>query len=131
MLAEAATLLEDAAFDHLLAVTTDGCLVGILCNKLLRDFELTMGLYNQNLQRDGYSVLVGDMMTRDPITICPHHKLFQAANTMLEHKVSSLVVTEEQQIKGILSYTDILQSLTTFAAYCNHCTDKRTLSFNN
>jgi len=40
---------------------------------------------------------------------------------MTEHKIGALIVLEEGSLAGIITYTDLLEALTTFSAYCKHC----------
>ena len=54
---------------------------------------------------------LGEIMTREPITIKPDATLRDAAKTMLEHKIGGLPVVEDDKIVGILTESDIFRVL--------------------
>lgn len=53
---------------------------------------------------------VGEIMTRDPITISDALPLQAAAKLMLEHKVGGLPVVHEGKLVGIVTFTDVLKA---------------------
>jgi CBS domain-containing protein len=51
-------------------------------------------------------------MTRNPVTISPEATIGQAAQVMLEHKISGLpVVDREGQVVGIITESDIFRTV--------------------
>lgn len=54
---------------------------------------------------------VGDYMTENVIVITPRDTLLHARNLMLRHGVGRLVVVEDGKVKGIITLTDILYSM--------------------
>jgi len=50
---------------------------------------------------------VGDLVKREPITASPDLTIRQAAKIMTEHKVSALLITEGDRIRGILTDRDL------------------------
>ncbi len=53
---------------------------------------------------------VEDIMTREVVTVAPGASLKQAANLLLEHRISGLPVVDNQgDVLGVVSETDILQ----------------------
>jgi acetoin utilization protein AcuB len=53
---------------------------------------------------------IGEIMTKNPITILPDKTISQAAQVMLENKISGLpVVTTDGQVIGIITESDIFR----------------------
>jgi CBS domain-containing protein len=50
---------------------------------------------------------VGDIVRRDPITAPPTISIRQAARVMTEHRVSALLITESDRIRGIVTDRDL------------------------
>ena len=63
---------------------------------------------------DPSKLTVGDIMTAPLATIDASSNLIDAARKMVEKQVKRLVVTEHDKIIGILSQTDLVQSMTDF-----------------
>ena len=63
---------------------------------------------------DPAKVTVADMMTAPLVTIEASARLMDAARRMIEKQVKRLVVTEHDKIIGIVSQTDVVQSMTDF-----------------
>jgi len=63
---------------------------------------------------DPTKVTVGDIMTAPLATIDASSSLIDAARKMVEKQVKRLVVTEHDKIIGIVSQTDLVQSMTDF-----------------
>jgi len=53
---------------------------------------------------------VGDIMTRDVLTICPDESVAVAAKIMAENKISCIVVVDNDSVTGVLSETDFLKN---------------------
>ena len=59
-----------------------------------------------------YNVSVGDVMTREPVSIGPHASLFDALVLMRTRNVSGLpVVDAEKHVIGVVSQKDVARSL--------------------
>jgi CBS domain-containing protein len=63
---------------------------------------------------DPSKVTVTEMMTAPLVTIDASSPLIDAARRMVEKQVKRLVVTEHDKIIGIVSQTDLVQSMTDF-----------------
>ena len=57
-------------------------------------------------------VKVGDVMTRDFVSVNPHISLLDAARVMVKKHVGSLIVEEKDILKGIITDKDIIWALT-------------------
>ena len=54
---------------------------------------------------------VKDYMTENVVTISPNDTLIHARNTMLRYGIGRLVVVEDGFVKGIITLTDIMYSV--------------------
>ncbi|MGA2663387.1 MAG: CBS domain-containing protein [Nitrososphaerales archaeon] len=92
--------------------TQTGCLVvvegpravGIITERDLVHRVLAEGLPPAGLK-------VSRVMTKDPVTIGPEASVSDAALLMAEHKIRRLVVTEADDVVGILTTTDFAKLL--------------------
>ena len=95
-----------------LPVMDDERLVGIVTLEDLRRAEPPTGIgldlvkITDILSR----MTVRQVMTKDPKTIAPDAPLIEAARMMLEHEVSTLPVTEDSQLVGIITESDIFRA---------------------
>lgn len=67
---------------------------------------LTVWEINTRLAR----LTVGEVMTREVLTIAPDRPLEEAARVMLEHRIGALPVVEQGRLLGILTETDLLRA---------------------
>lgn len=56
---------------------------------------------------------VGEIMSRDPISIAPDTSIEAAARLMLEHKIGGLPVVDGSKVVGIITESDIFRLLVT------------------
>jgi acetoin utilization protein AcuB len=60
-------------------------------------------------------IKISDIMTKDPITIPLDYTIDEAAQILLEHKLSGApVVDDERQVAGVITQTDIFRVLVLF-----------------
>ncbi len=57
-------------------------------------------------------IFVSDVMNRSPVTVTPSTDLLECAKKMVTHKISSLIIMENNKLVGFLSQKDILWVLT-------------------
>jgi CBS domain-containing protein len=95
---EAATLMRQKRISSL-AITENGTLVGILTTRDLTARVLAEGLPS--------STTVGEVMTRDPLTLSPDSLGSDILHTMLERRIGHLPVVEGGVIRGIITQTDL------------------------
>jgi signal-transduction protein with cAMP-binding, CBS, and nucleotidyltransferase domain len=102
---EAARLMVDRRIGSLIA-NRDGLPFGIVTERdMVKIVAGTM---------DPAKVTVADVMTAPLITIDSSSPLNDAARRMIEKQVKRLVVTEHEKIVGIVSQTDLVQSMSDF-----------------
>lgn len=61
---------------------------------------------------DHHKIRVGDVMTRNFISIEPNTNLMECAKIMIKNRVGSLVIKEKDQLKGIITEKDIIWAIT-------------------
>jgi len=83
----------------------DGLPFGIITERDLVEKIVAKGL-------DPSKIMVADIMTAPLATIDASSNLIDAARRMVEKRVKRLVVTEQEKIVGIISQTDLVQSMT-------------------
>lgn len=57
------------------------------------------------------SVLVSDIMTRNPVSVSPDTNLLECARKMVRKRVNSLLILDKKILKGFISNRDILWAL--------------------
>jgi CBS domain-containing protein len=99
---EAIALVARYRFRHLLVVSADQRLAGVISDRDLLRFMI------RNPHRD--SSVVADVMKSDPITVRPETSLSVAIAEMLTRRINCLpVVDTEKRLVGVLTSTDLLR----------------------
>jgi CBS domain-containing protein len=62
--------------------------------------------------KQGTGIKVGDVMTRNFISISPNANLMECAKKMIKKRVGSLILEENQKLYGLLTEHDILWAMT-------------------
>jgi CBS domain-containing protein len=101
----------DAEKIRALPVLQDGKLVGIITRRgLLRTDLPVLGDNDWNKDIDLKDEAVGDIMTKNPITVPDSGLLPKAARVMLENKITAIpVVNEKREMVGIITTSDIFR----------------------
>lgn len=97
---KALALMQEKKLRRLPVVDDDGQLVGIVVE---RDLLVAAMRYLQS------RVEVGDIMTRNVVTVGPDTNLAEVARTMLERKIGGLPVLEQGRLVGIITESDIFK----------------------
>ena len=101
---EALALLARHRFRHLLVVSTDQRLIGVISERNLLRF------LTQHPQSD--QTTVDEVMQSQPIAVRPDTPLSVAVTTLLEHRINCLPVVDEAGcVCGIVTSTDLLRTL--------------------
>ena len=100
-LAEARSLLDHHRIRHL-PVVEDGNPVGIITDRDIRSAAPASSLGQ---------VKVGEIMTRNLITVTPGTQVQEAAKLMVTHRIGGLPVQKEGKLVGIITETDLLNAL--------------------
>ena len=113
---DAAKLIRGHKIKHLL-VMENGKLVGIVTDRDLKRASASdvTTLEIHELLFLISEIKIGDIMTKDPITIPLDCTIDEAAQILLEHKLSGApVVDDEGQVAGVITQTDIFRVLVLF-----------------
>ena len=97
---KALALMQEKKLRRLPVVDDDGQVVGIVVE---RDLLVAAMRYLQS------RVEVGDVMTRNVVTVGPDTDLNEVARTMLERKIGGLPVVEHGRLVGIITESDIFK----------------------
>jgi len=101
---EAITLVARHRFRHLLVVTGDQQLAGVISDRDLLRFMIREPRWG--------TAAVSEVMRPDPITVNPDTPLSTAIAEMLKRRINCLpVVNTDKRVVGILTSTDLLRTL--------------------
>ena len=81
-------------------VVDDGRLVGMLTDRDIALRAVAEGV-------DAQAINVGDVASRDPVTVAPEQDLDEALRLMAGHQVRRLPVVEDGRLVGILAQADV------------------------
>ena len=110
--AEALTLCRKRRIRHI-PILDKGRLVGIVSDRDLRDASPALG--DPERARTLRKIRVGDVMTREVITVDPQDSIENAAQQMYELKIESLPVVAEEELLGIVTSSDVMRALVMLA----------------
>jgi acetoin utilization protein AcuB len=116
--AEALTLCRERRIRHI-PILEEGRLVGIVSDRDLRGASPALG--EPERARALREIRVGDVMTREVVTVDPQDSIENAAQEMYELKIESLpVVAEgsavaEEELLGIITSSDMMRALVMLA----------------
>jgi len=94
-----------------LPVVDEGRLVGIMSQRDLFKASLASAMgFGEKAKREFMkTVTVKEVMVDEVITISPEASIEEAARVILEKKIGCLPVTEEDNLVGLITETDILR----------------------
>ena len=98
----------DAMHEHRirhLPVCDDGRLVGVVSERDTRGFQRR----ETGTTASGMPLMVAQIMNPSIVTIEPSAAVREAATLMVRHQIGALPVTEDGELVGIISETDILK----------------------
>ena len=105
-------LMRDGGFRHLPVLSTKGKLMGILSDRDLRG----VGAFFKDADSGIDEFLVTEpttvekIMVADPVTVSPDATISTAAKIIRDKRIGCLVVTDGDEMVGILSYLDVLDA---------------------
>ncbi len=122
--AEALILCRDRRIRHI-PILDEGRLVGIVSDRDIRDASPALG--DPERARTLREIRVGDVMTREVVTVYPQDSIENAAQQMYELKIESLPVVvegpladegsavDEGELLGIVTSSDVMRALVMLA----------------
>ena len=110
-LEEAARLLKANRIHHLPVVVEGERLLGIVTDTDLRNASLDGMFGGADRGDSGRPVTVGEIMTRDVVTLSPGDTLDDAMLALSRERIGALPVVEGERLVGIVTKTDVLSAL--------------------
>lgn len=103
----AAALLAWSNTDFLPVEDEQGCLVGLLTNKLL--LERFAKCDSDKPDNEAIKLqTVSDIMILDPITVTPQTTILEVITLMNQHKISAIPVVKDRELVGVISEKDFM-----------------------
>lgn len=102
-------LMKEKRIRHLPIVNSNNELQGIISDRDLRN--ATPSIFDNEEQKEFVNLPVSTVMVNDVITAMPMDFVEDAALTMVEHQISCLPVEEDGFLVGIITETDLLNTL--------------------
>lgn len=93
---------------HLPVINRKGEVVGIISD---RDFQRAMNSDSPEVIDFGYNTIVRDFMNSPALTIPHDTELIVVVRKMIDEKISSLLISADDTIIGIISHEDLLRVL--------------------
>jgi acetoin utilization protein AcuB len=85
-------------------------LIGIVTDRDIRSFLSGSLLANPEQRETALKTRVREIMTSEPITVCPDDELEEVLEVLIEEKVGGIpVVDETEGLVGIVTYVDVLR----------------------
>jgi acetoin utilization protein AcuB len=110
--ADVRRLLQQRSIRHIL-VTDGPQLLGIATDRDIRlnlpSPATTLSVWEMNSLLA--KLTVGEIMTRDVVTIAPDHEVHEAAQLMIDRRIGALPVIADRKVVGIITETDLLRAL--------------------
>jgi acetoin utilization protein AcuB len=96
-----------------LLVVDDSQLVGVITMEDLRGFfqDEIIAINPLKVNVIFSQMPVAQLMSKDPVTISPDENVVDAAHAMLEYKISTLPVVENEKVVGIITESDLFRVL--------------------
>ena len=102
-------LFEKSPFHHHIPVVREGKIVGILS---LVDFMRAIGSASLDDKEAVYQrVPVKEIMSSHPVSVKPGTPVKKVAKELTKGEVHALLITEGDELKGIVSYVDVIKYL--------------------
>ncbi|WP_416151855.1 CBS and ACT domain-containing protein [Salipaludibacillus sp. HK11] len=105
---EALDLMKEKRIRHLPIVNSNNEIQGIVSDRDLRD--ALPSIFDEQHKEYG-NLPIANVMIEDVITAMPMDFVEEAAHTMVEHQISCLPVEEDGILVGIITETDLLNTL--------------------
>jgi acetoin utilization protein AcuB len=112
-LVEAKKLIQQKQIDHLLVVSDQKKLVGIVSDRDLKKYWASpaTSLSTHELNYLLEKVLVSMVMIKTVVTVPTNTTIERAALVMQQHRISALPVMEDDELAGIITSTDVMDVL--------------------
>lgn len=103
---DALSIMSKKKVRHLPIVSSEGTVVGILTDRDLK--EAVPSVFSENKELDIFKLLLGDIMTKNPIIGHPMDFVEESAVIFYENKIGALPIVSNNKLVGIITETDLL-----------------------
>ena len=101
---------ESKVFRHIPVIDKNKHLVGILSDRDVRSAMVALDFLREAFQQSSPNIVIKDVMTLTPKTLASNDSLEKAAMLMINLTIGAVPVVDEDDLKGIITYTDILRA---------------------
>lgn len=115
VLPEARQLLRTHRIRRLPVIDADGRLIGIVTEgdiNRVSDSHVT-DVRDYNLYHRVVDLPIGEIMSRDPVTVTPDMQIIDVARLLLEHRIGGVPVVEAGRIIGVVTESDLFRLIVT------------------
>ncbi|MEO7909536.1 MAG: CBS domain-containing protein [Roseiflexaceae bacterium] len=115
LLPEARQLLRQRRIRRIPVIDTEGRLIGIVTegdiNRVSESHVTDVRDYN--LYHRVGDLPIGDIMTRDLVTVTPDMPIIEVAQRLLEHRIGGVPVVENERVIGVITESDLFRLIVT------------------
>jgi CBS domain-containing protein len=115
VLPEARRLLRQHRIRRLPVVNAEGRLAGIVTEgdiNRVSDSHVT-DVRDYNLYHRVGDLPIGEIMTRDPVTVTPDMPIIDVARLLLDHRIGGVPVMEDERVVGVVTESDLFRLMVT------------------
>ncbi len=107
---EVARLFSEMKIHHLPVINEERRLIGVIsANDVMRAYSRLLSGGESDLAGMDERVKVADLMTSDPVYVCPATSIHKAAELFNNHRIQCLPVVEGTEVKGIVTSRDLVR----------------------
>jgi len=115
VLPEARRLLQQHRIRRLPVMDAEGRLLGIVTegdiNRVSESHVTDVCGYN--LYHRVADLPIGEIMTRDPVTVTPNMPIIEVARLLLDHRIGGVPVIEDERVLGVVTESDLFRLIVT------------------
>jgi CBS domain-containing protein len=115
VLPEARRLLQQQRIRRLPVVDAESKLIGIVTegdiNRVSESHVTDVRDYN--LYHRVGDLPIGEIMTRNPVTVTPDMPIIEVAQRLLEHRIGGVPVVDEERVVGVITESDLFRLIVT------------------
>jgi CBS domain-containing protein len=115
VLPEARQLLRQHRIRRMPVMDAEGKLIGIVTegdiNRVSESHVTDVRDYN--LYHRVGDLPIGDIMTRNPVTVTPDMPIIEVARRLLEHRIGGVPVVDDERIVGVITESDLFRLIVT------------------
>lgn len=115
VLPEARQLMQDRGIRRLPVVGAEGQLVGIVSQGDINSISAShvTDVCEYNLRYRVQDLPLGEIMTRNVVTVAPDTRIYEVAQLLLAHKIGGVPVVSEGRIVGVITESDLFRMIIT------------------